>query len=144
MIEFNQRDPESGEEQAGLSVAVVGTGGAGANVLDRIALEGMTEAELVCMNTDIRALTNSVAATKVQLGKDLTQGLGAGGDPELGEDAARSSEDEIRAAVRGKDMVFVCAGLGGGTGSGAVPFIANIARSEGAFVVAFHHHAVFV
>ncbi|MGK0188294.1 MAG: cell division protein FtsZ, partial [Verrucomicrobiales bacterium] len=138
MIEFNEREQEPGEEgDGGLSVAVVGIGGAGANVLDRIALEGMTEAELVCMNTDIRALTNSVAATKVQLGKNLTQGLGAGGDPDLGEDAAKSSEEDIRNAVRGKDIVFVCGGLGGGTGSGAAPFISGIARSEGAFVVAF-------
>jgi cell division protein FtsZ len=138
MIEFNQREQELGEEGGGgLSVAVVGIGGAGANVLDRIALEGMTEAELVCMNTDIRALTNSVAATKVQLGKNLTQGLGAGGDPDLGEDAAKSSEDDIRSAVKGKDIVFVCGGLGGGTGSGAAPFISGVARSEGAFVVAF-------
>jgi len=137
MIEFNEREQEPGEEGGGLSVAVVGIGGAGANVLDRIALEGMTEAELVCMNTDIRALTNSVAATKVQLGKNLTQGLDAGGDPDLGEDAAKSSEEDIRNAVRGKDIVFVCGGLGGGTGSGAAPFISGIARSEGAFVVAF-------
>ncbi|MEZ5302616.1 MAG: cell division protein FtsZ [Verrucomicrobiales bacterium] len=136
MIEFNRLQDEFPGTN-GLSICVVGLGGAGSNVLDRIALEGMQEAELICANTDIRALSNSVANTKVQLGKKLTQGLGCGGDPELGLEAAQASEDELRKLLRGRVMVFVCVGLGGGTGSGAAPLIAKIAREEGAFVVGF-------
>ncbi len=136
MIEYIPTQAEIPEAE-GYSVCAIGLGGAGANALDRLALDGAGEAELICMNADIRALTNSLAPTKIQLGKNLTQGLGAGGDPELGLEAATSSEDEIRAAVAGRDMVFLCVGLGGGTGSGAAPLVARIARASGAFVVVF-------
>lgn len=137
MLEYKRDDAERSTEISPLSVKVVGIGGAGANVLDRIALEGMDGAELISMNTDVRGLSTSVANSKIQLGRTLTQGLAAGGDPELGQQAAEEAEAEIRAALQNSGMVFICAGLGGGTGSGAAPYIAKIAREEGAFVVAF-------
>ncbi len=137
MLEYTRDDAERSTEATPLSVKVVGIGGAGANVLDRIALEGMDGAELISMNTDVRGLSTSVANSKIQLGRTLTQGLAAGGDPELGQQAAEEAEAEIRAALQNSGMVFICAGLGGGTGSGAAPYIAKIAREEGAFVVAF-------
>lgn len=136
MMEFDlTRQQPTGRHS--LIVSVLGIGGAGANVLDTIALDAPPDTRLVVLNTDVRALQNSMAARKVQLGRELTQGLGAGGDPELGAEAARASEEEIRAEVRGAEMVFLCAGLGGGTGSGAAPLVARIAREEGAFVVVF-------
>ena len=106
-------------------------------MLDRAALDGMTGAEMLCINTDMRTLSSSVAGEKIQIGKNLTKGLGAGGDPELGLRAAQESETEIYDAVRGRKMIFLCVGLGGGTGSGAAPLISRIAREEGAFVVVF-------
>lgn len=136
MIEF-QLDTDQAAAGGDFTVSVIGIGGAGANVLDRIALEGMPGAELICMNSDVRALTTSMASRKVQLGRALTQGLGAGGDPELGLEAAVSSSQEIREMLAGRSMVFICTGLGGGTGSGAAPYIAQLAREAGAFVVVF-------
>ena len=106
-------------------------------MLDRAALDGMTGAELMCVNTDMRTLSSSVAGEKIQIGRNLTKGLGAGGDPELGLKAVQESELEIRDTLRDRKMVFLCVGLGGGTGSGAAPLICRIAREEGAFVVVF-------
>ncbi|MEM0897067.1 MAG: hypothetical protein AAGJ79_09270 [Verrucomicrobiota bacterium] len=136
MLEY-RREAKDSPGADSVAVKVIGIGGAGANVLDRMALEGIEGAELISMNTDVRALGTSVANTKVQLGKALTQGLAAGGDPELGAQAAEESQAEIRAIMQGNPIVFVCAGLGGGTGSGAAPLVAKIAREEGAFVVSF-------
>ena len=93
--------------------------------------------ELIAINTDVQSLASSVAAHKVQLGRTVTRGLGAGGDPELGYNAAVESETEIREALADARMIFVCAGLGGGTGSGAAPMIAQVAREAGSLVVAF-------
>jgi cell division protein FtsZ len=92
---------------------------------------------VVAINTDVQSLASSVAAHKVQLGRTMTRGLGAGGDPELGYQAAVESADEIREALADARMIFICAGLGGGTGSGAAPYIAQLAREAGALVVAF-------
>ena len=119
------------------AVSIIGIGGAGANVLDHIALEGMDGVELIGMNCDARSLNSSMAQRKVQLGKSLTQGLGCGGDPELGQEAAVSSLAEIREALTGRRMIFLCVGLGGGTGSGAAPIVARLARETGAFVIVF-------
>lgn len=119
------------------SVKIVGLGGAGANMLDRVALDGIEGAELLSLNTDVRTLSSSVAGEKVQLGRNLTKGLGAGGDPELGERAILESEDEVRDALRDRKIVFLCVGLGGGTGSGAAPIVVRLAREAGAFVVVF-------
>ena len=106
-------------------------------MLDRVALDGLEGAEMLALNTDIRTLSGSVAGERIQLGRNLTKGLGTGGDPELGHQAVVEAEDEIRGALKGRKIVFVCVGLGGGTGSGAAPIVARIAREEGAFVVMF-------
>jgi cell division protein FtsZ len=119
------------------AVKIIGLGGAGANMLERIALDGMEGSELIALNTDVRTLGASLAKEKIQLGINLTKGLGAGGDPELGHQAVLEAEDAIRAAVKGQRIVFLCTGLGGGTGSGAAPIVTRIAREEGAFVVVF-------
>ncbi|GAA5484444.1 hypothetical protein [Haloferula sargassicola] len=134
MIEF-PRDPQNIIPTS--SVKIVGLGGAGTNMLDRVALDGLDGAELLALNTDIRTLSASVAKERVQLGRNLTKGLGTGGDPELGNQAVMEAEDEIRASLKGRRIVFICVGLGGGTGSGAAPIVARIAREEGAFVVMF-------
>ncbi|MFD0895083.1 hypothetical protein KBB96_00995 [Luteolibacter ambystomatis] len=119
------------------SVKIVGLGGAGANMLERVALDGLEGAELLALNTDIRTLSACVAGEKIQLGRNLTKGLGSGGDPDLGHQAILEAEDEIRASLKGRRIVFLCTGLGGGTGSGAAPILTRIAREEGAFVVVF-------
>lgn len=134
MIEF-PRDPQNSIPTS--SVKIVGLGGAGANMLDRVALDGLEGAELLALNTDIRTLSGSVAGEQIQLGRNLTKGLATGGDPELGKKAVQEAEDEIRASLKGRRIVFICVGLGGGTGSGAAPIVARIAREEGAFVVMF-------
>lgn len=119
------------------AVKIIGLGGAGANMLERIALDGMEGAELLALNTDVRTLASCLAREKIQLGVNLTKGLGAGGDPVLGHQAMLESEEQIRASIQGRRIVFLCTGLGGGTGSGAAPIITRIAREEGAFVVVF-------
>jgi len=134
MISYD-RDPQQTIPES--SVKIVGLGGAGANMLDRATLNGLTGAETLCLNTDVRTLKDSKASEKIQMGKNLTMGLGAGGDPEVGLRAAQESEQEIRDAFRNRSMVFLCVGLGGGTGSGAAPLICRLAREAGAFVVVF-------
>lgn len=119
------------------SLKVIGLGGAGANMLDRAALDGMEGAELLALNTDMRTLAQSVAGEKIQLGPNLTKGLGAGGDPELGKQAVLEVEAEVREVLKGRSIIFLCVGLGGGTGSGAAPIVTRLAREEGAFVVVF-------
>ncbi len=137
MIQLNKNYslPEGLAES--IPVKVVSVGGAGLNALDRIVLDGLEKASVVAINTDVQSLTSSVAAHKVQLGRTMTRGLGTGGDPELGYDAAVESVDEIRQALADARMIFVCAGLGGGTGSGAAPYVAQLAREAGALVIAF-------
>ena len=134
MIEFPRDRQQTIPESA---VKIIGLGGAGANMLDRIALDGIEGAELLALNTDVRTLKSSVAGEKIQLGPNLTKGLGAGGDPEIGEKAILESEDEIRDVLRDRKIVFICVGLGGGTGSGAAPIAVRLAREAGAFVVVF-------
>ncbi|PYK30402.1 MAG: cell division protein FtsZ [Verrucomicrobia bacterium] len=120
-----------------IPIKVVGVGSAGSNVLDRVLLDGMDKNDLIAINTDVQALASSVAARKVQLGRNATRGLGTGGDPDLGYQAAIESAEEIRQAMAGARMIFVCAGLGGGTGSGAAPVVAQLAREAGSLVIAF-------
>ena len=127
--------PERQEEI--IPIKVVGIGGAGSNALDRIVLDGMEKGDLIAINTEVQSLASSVAACKVQLGRSITRGLGAGGDPELGYQAAVESADEIRQALVDARMIFICAGLGGGTGSGAAPLVAQLAREAGSLVIAF-------
>jgi cell division protein FtsZ len=119
------------------AVKIIGLGGAGANMLERVALDGTEGAELLVLNTDLRTLNASIAREKIQLGCNLTKGLGTGGDPELGHQAVLEAEESRARALRGRRIVFLCAGLGGGTGSGAAPIVTRIAREEGAFVVVF-------
>jgi len=127
--------PERQEEP--IPIKVVGVGSAGSNALDRVLLDGMDKADLIAINTDVQSLASSVATRKVQLGRSSTHGLGTGGDPELGYQAAIESADEIRQAIAGARMIFICAGLGGGTGSGAAPIVAQLAREAGSLVIAF-------
>jgi cell division protein FtsZ len=137
MIQLNRNYnlPEKADED--IPIKVVGVGGAGSNVLDRIVLDGLDKADLIAINTDVQSLASSVASTKVQLGRTVTRGLGAGGDPEVGYNAAFESADEIRHALTDARMIFICTGLGGGTGSGAAPAVAQVARENGSLVLAF-------
>jgi cell division protein FtsZ len=120
-----------------IPIKIVSVGGAGLNALDRIVLDGLERADVVAINTDVHSLTSSVATRKVQLGRSVSRGLGAGGDPDVGYQAALESADEIREALADARVIFICAGLGGGTGSGAAPYIAQAAREAGALVIAF-------
>src|ERR1044071_7166760 len=120
-----------------IPIKIASVGGAGLNALDRIILDGLERADVVAINTDIQSLTSSVATRKVQLGRSVSRGLGAGGDPDVGYQAALESADEIREALADSRVIFICAGLGGGTGSGAAPYIAQAARESGALVIAF-------
>jgi len=137
MIQLNRNYnlPEKADED--IPIKVAGVGGAGSNVLDRIVLDGLDKADLIAINTDVQSLASSVATTKVQLGRTVTRGLGAGGDPEVGYNAAYESADEIRHALADARMIFICTGLGGGTGSGAAPAVAQVARENGSLVLAF-------
>lgn len=134
MVEYDRHSQREEPNKPALRTCIVGIGGAGSNVLDRITLDRTVEAQLVCMHTDIRVLGHAMAPTKIQLGAELMRGIGAGGDPDLGREAAMFSREEIRQAIEGYDIVFICAGLGGGTGSGAAPVIAEIAKASNALV----------
>jgi len=137
MIQLSRNYSLPEQNQDLMPITVVGIGGAGSNALDRIVLDGLERAELIVANTDVQSLASSVAANKVQLGRMITRGLGGGGDPQIGYDAAMEAADELRKALADARMVFLCAGLGGGTGSGAAPVIAEIAREAGALVISF-------
>jgi cell division protein FtsZ len=117
-------------------IKVVGVGGGGVNAINRMIESGLRGVEFVAINTDAQALLMSDADLKLDIGRDLTRGLGAGADPEVGREAAMSHQDDIEEAVRGADMVFITAGEGGGTGTGGAPIVANIARRVGALTVA--------
>jgi cell division protein FtsZ len=117
------------------AIRVVGVGGAGLNALDRMIDAGITQVDFIAVNTDIQQLQMSDAPTKIHIGSELTEGLGSGSDPEIGRRAAEDGYDQLKRALRGSDMVFVAAGEGGGTGSGAAPIIAKVARELGALTV---------
>ena len=116
-------------------IRVVGVGGAGLNAVDRMIDAGITQVDFIAVNTDIQQLQMSDAAAKIHIGSELTEGLGSGADPEIGRKAAEEGYDAIKRSLRGSDMVFVTAGEGGGTGSGAAPVVARIAREVGALTV---------
>jgi len=116
-------------------IQVVGVGGAGLNAVNRMIDAGINQVEFVAVNTDVQQLQISDAETKIHIGRELTQGLGSGSEPSVGLAAAEESYDQIKHALRGTDMVFVTAGEGGGTGTGAAPIIAKIAKSLGALTV---------
>ena len=125
-----------GNEAPSSRIAVVGVGGGGGNALNCIVATGIQNVEYISVNTDAQALKNSKATTKIQIGQKLTHGLGAGGKPEIGEGAAQESKEEIQDALKGADMIFITAGMGGGTGTGAAPVVAEIARDMGILTVA--------
>jgi cell division protein FtsZ len=116
-------------------IKVVGVGGAGLNAVNRMIDAGISQVEFIAVNTDIQALRTSDAPVKIHIGRELTQGLGSGADPDVGRRAADEAYDELKQELRGADMVFVAAGEGGGTGSGAAPIVATIAREIGALTV---------
>ena len=116
-------------------IKVVGVGGGGVNAVNRMIEDGLKGVEFIAINTDAQALLLSDADVKLDVGRDLTRGLGAGADPEIGRKAAEDHKDEIDDVLQGADMVFVTAGEGGGTGTGAAPVVASIARKQGALTV---------
>lgn len=115
---------------------VIGLGGGGSNAINRMIELGLAGVDFIAANTDAQALKNALAPVKIQLGPHLTRGLGAGGDPKIGEAAAEESFRELEAALSGADMIFLAAGMGGGTGTGSIPVVARIARSIGAVTIA--------
>ncbi len=117
------------------TIKVLGIGGAGCNAVNRMISEGVMGVQFVALNTDAQALSLSLAPTRMQLGETLTRGLGAGGDPTVGEQAAKESEKAIQTLLEGADMVFITAGMGGGTGTGAAPLIAETAKRMGVLTV---------
>lgn len=128
-----ERFQDFGESYA--RIKVVGVGGAGCNAINRMISEGMQGLEFIAINTDSQALIASKAEQRVRIGDKATRGLGAGGNPEVGHLAAEESRDELREALSGSDMVFITAGMGGGTGTGAAPVVAEICREIGALTI---------
>ena len=125
----------SNEADAAAKILVVGVGGAGNNAVNRMIDEGIKGVEFVCVNTDKQHLKGCKANNCVQIGEKLTKGLGAGAKPEIGEKAAEESREELTEYIKGKDMVFVTCGMGGGTGTGAAPIVAEIAKTLGVLTV---------
>ena len=117
-------------------IKVIGVGGGGGNAVNRMIKSGLTGVEFWLMNTDLQILNSSLCKNKIQLGAELTNGLGAGGEPQVGEKAAEEAAQEITRAIEGADMVFVTAGMGGGTGTGAAPIVAKIAKDLGILTIA--------
>lgn len=128
MLEFDTNEPIA-------TIKVIGVGGGGNNAVNRMIEHGVQGVEFIAVNTDSQALNLSKAQTKLQIGEKLTRGLGAGANPEVGKKAAEESKEQIQEALKGADMVFVTAGMGGGTGTGAAPVIAETARELGALTV---------
>ena len=117
-------------------IKVIGVGGGGCNAVNRMIESGVGGVEFIVANTDLQVLNVSNAETKLQIGKSITEGLGAGANPEIGREAALESKKEIEESLAGADMIFVTCGLGGGTGTGAAPIVAEIAQEQGALTVA--------
>jgi cell division protein FtsZ len=130
MLEFDDTELPSSAK-----IKVFGVGGGGGNAINTMITEGVRNVEFIAANTDVQALENNLATTKIQLGAGLTKGLGAGANPEIGRNSALEDQARIGETLAGSDMVFVTAGMGGGTGTGAAPVIANIARENGALTV---------
>ena len=116
-------------------IKVVGIGGGGVNAVNRMIDAGLRGVEFVAVNTDAQALLMSDAEVKIDIGRELTRGLGAGSDPEVGRQAAEDHADEIEEVLTGADMVFITAGEGGGTGTGAAPIVAEVANTAGALTI---------
>ncbi len=127
---------EEASNVTGARIIAVGVGGGGGNMIGHMLKEGVTGIEMILVNTDAQVLSEDSAASKIQIGAKLTKGLGAGMKPEVGKDSALENYDEIRASLEGADIVFISAGLGGGTGTGAAPIVAKIAKEVGALTIA--------
>jgi len=137
-----ERDKEEGRMretdrtlEGNARIKVVGIGGGGSNAVNRMIRSKLRGVEFIAINTDLQALAHSEAQTKMNIGKKLTRGLGAGGNPTIGREAAEESQQELSELLQGADMVFLTAGMGGGTGSGAAPVVAEIARNNGALTI---------
>jgi len=126
---------EEAKMRSGARIIAVGVGGGGGNMIGHMLNEGVTGIEMILVNTDAQVLNEMNAASKIQIGAKLTKGLGAGMQPNIGKDSALESYDEIRSALEGADIVFISAGLGGGTGTGAAPVVAQIAKEVGALTI---------
>lgn len=124
------------DHRVGAQIKVIGIGGAGSNAVDELIASGLQGVDFYVMNTDVQALGRSICPNKIQIGRELTGGRGAGSNPEIGRKAAEDAADEIRKIIEGADMVFITAGLGGGTGTGAAPVVAQIARDLGILTIA--------
>lgn len=135
MEEINKRN-KLFSRKTSYKIKVIGVGGAGNNAIQRMIKKGIDDVELIAANTDVQVLENNDAPTKIQLGKELTKGLGAGGDPEIGKKSALESQDDLKETLKDTDLLFITAGLGGGTGTGAVPIIADLATQMGILTVA--------
>ncbi len=120
-----------------IAIKLVGVGGAGSNAIDRLKMDNLERLQLAVINTDLQALASSPVQDKVLIGATVTHGLGAGGDPDLGREAAEADREKIAAVVKDCDLVFLLAGMGGGTGTGAAPIVAEVASEQGALVIAF-------
>ncbi len=128
---------EDNFENISAKIAIVGMGGMGSNAINRLYNTQIKSADTIAINTDVKHLSIIHAGKKLLIGKATTRGLGAGGFPEVALKAAESSEDEIRAAIKGYDILFLVAGMGGGTGSGTIPYVAKLGKEQGSLVVAF-------
>ena len=124
------------EMKGNASIRVIGVGGGGGNAVQHMVDGGIEGAEFISVNTDKQALDKNGAGTKLVLGKEITNGLGAGAKPEIGREAALEDRDKLREMLKGTDMVFITAGMGGGTGTGAAPIIAQVSKELGILTVA--------
>ena len=129
-----ENNPQS-QAESFARIKVVGVGGAGCNAINRMIAEGIQGIEFVAVNTDGQALLQSNAQTRVRIGDKITRGLGAGGVPDMGKKAAEESADELYEVLKGSDMIFITAGMGGGTGTGAAPIISEIGREIEALTI---------
>ncbi len=144
MVEFQRTQERELTTVSPVKICVVGVGGGGLNVLDRISLDRLMEASLVTMHTDVRVLSHSMTPVKIQLGVEIMRGIGSGGDPELGRDAALASKEQIQAALKGHDLVFICAGLGGGDRFRCSACSGGYRQRTGCHDLCLCDHALFV
>ena len=135
MMESEYEDNNNGMMDGTALIKVIGVGGAGNNAINRMIESGIKGVEFIAVNTDRQALQISKASTRIQIGEKLTRGLGAGANPDIGSQAAEESKSEIAEVLRGADMVFVTAGMGGGTGTGAAPIVAATAKELGILTI---------
>lgn len=132
---MNEFTVEEAKHTKGAKIKIIGCGGGGGNTINHMIKEGLSELDLIVTNTDAKALNNSLAKTKIQLGEKTTRGLGAGGNPQMGAESAKENYEELKAALEQSDIVFIASGLGGGTGTGATPVVAQAAKEVGALTV---------